>query len=45
MKSIERYHTNLVHATPHKLHHADAPLAKQSSMSLGRISDALTHVI
>ncbi len=34
---------NLVHATPHKLRHTGATLAKQAGTSLEAISEALTH--
>lgn len=43
MKSIERRHPNLAHATPHKLRHTGATLAKQSGVPLEQISEALTH--
>lgn len=43
MKSIERRHKNLAHATPHKLRHTGATLARQSGTSLEQISEALTH--
>lgn len=43
MKSIEYHYTNLVHTIQRNLYHTDAPLAKQSSMSLGQISEALIH--
>lgn len=43
MKSIECRHQHLVHATPHKLRHTGATLARQSSTSLEQISEALTH--
>lgn len=43
MKSIERRHKNLAHATPHKLRHTGATLARQSGISLEQISEALTH--
>ncbi|MGF3073532.1 tyrosine-type recombinase/integrase [Facklamia sp. P13069] len=36
-------HPELVHATPHKLRHTGATLAKQAGMSLESISEALTH--
>lgn len=38
MKSVERRHKELVHATPHKLRHTGATLAKQSGTSLKAIS-------
>ena len=43
MNSIKRRHKELVHATPHKLRHTGATLAKQSGVSLEKISEALTH--
>lgn len=43
MKSIERRHNHLAHATPHKLRHTGATLARQSGASLEEISEALTH--
>ncbi|MGT2907773.1 tyrosine-type recombinase/integrase [Streptococcus dentiloxodontae] len=43
MKSVERRHKNLKHATPHMLRHTGATLAKQAGMSLKSISEALTH--
>ena len=43
MNSIERRHKNLVHASPHKLRHTGATLAKQSGVALEQISEALTH--
>lgn len=43
MNSIERRHKNLTHATPHKLRHTGATLAKQSGVALEQISEALTH--
>lgn len=43
MNSIERRHKNLVHASPHKLRHTGATLAKKAGMSLEAISEALTH--
>ena len=43
MKSVERRHKELVHATPHKLRHTGATLAKQTRTSLEAISEALTH--
>lgn len=43
MNSIERRHKNLTHATPHKLRHTGATLAKQSGVALEKISEALTH--
>lgn len=43
MKSVKKRHTTLTHATPHKLRHTGATLAKQAGMSLEAISEALTH--
>ena len=43
MKSVKRRHPELRHATPHKLQHAGATLAKHAGMSLEAISEALTH--
>lgn len=43
MKSVERRHPRLKHATPHKLRHTGATLARQAGMSLEAISEALTH--
>lgn len=43
MKSVKRRHKNLTHATPHKLRHTGATLAKQAGTSIEAISEALTH--
>ena len=43
MKSIRKRHKELAHATPHKLRHTGATLAKKAVMSLEAISEALTH--
>lgn len=43
MKSIRKRHKELTHATPHKLRHTGATLAKKAGMSLETISEALTH--
>lgn len=43
MKSVRNRHPNLAHATPHKLRHTGATLAKQAGISLEEISKALTH--
>ena len=43
MKSIRKRHKELAHATPHKLRHTGATLAKQADISLEAISEALTH--
>jgi len=39
MNSVKRRHPKLKHATPHKLRHTEATLAKKAGMSL----EALTH--
>lgn len=43
MKSIERRHPELPHATPHMLRHTGATLAKMAGYSITQISEALTH--
>ena len=43
MKSVKRRHPEFKHATPHKLRHTGATLAKKAWMSLEAISEALTH--
>lgn len=43
MNSVKRRHPKLKHATPHKLRHTGATLAKQAGLSLEAISEALTH--
>ena len=43
MKSVKRRHPELAHATPHKLRHTGATLAKQDGTSMEAISEALTH--
>ena len=43
MKTIKKRHPELTHATPHKLRHTGATLAKQAGMKLKDISEALTH--
>lgn len=43
MKSIERRHPELAHATPHTLRHTGASLAKLAGYPLSQISEALTH--
>ena len=43
MKTIRKRHPELTHASPHKLRHTGATLAKQAGMSLEAISEALTH--
>ncbi|MFQ6174016.1 tyrosine-type recombinase/integrase [Streptococcus anginosus] len=43
MKSVQRRHPELKHATPHKLRHTGATLAKQAGTPIEAISEALTH--
>ncbi|HEM3402776.1 site-specific integrase [Streptococcus suis] len=43
MKTIKKRHPKLTHATPHKLRHTGATLAKKAGMSVEAISEALTH--
>ena len=43
MKSIRKRHKELAHATPHKLPHTGATLAKLAGISLEEISEALTR--
>lgn len=43
MKSVKRRHPGIKHATPHKLRHTGATLAKQAGTSIEAISEALTH--
>ncbi|PKY90576.1 site-specific integrase [Falseniella ignava] len=43
MKSVMKRHPNLKYATPHKLRHTGATLAKELGMSLQEVSEALTH--
>jgi len=43
MKSVKHRHKELTHATPHKLRHTGATIAKQAGTSLEAISEALTH--
>ena len=43
MKSIRKRHKELAHATPHKLRHTGATLAKQAGVPLEVISEALSH--
>ena len=42
MNSVKRRHPKLKHATPHKLRHTGATLAKKAGISLEAISEALT---
>ena len=43
MNSIRRRHPELPPASPHKLKHTGATLARRASVSLEDISEALTH--
>lgn len=43
IKSVKRRHPELAHATPHKLRHTGATLAKKAGTSMEAISEALTH--
>ena len=43
MKSVRHRHPELAPASPHKLKHTDATLAKLTGVSLEEISEALTH--
>ena len=43
MKSVRRRHPELAPASPHKLRHTGATLAKKAGRSLEEISEALTH--
>ncbi|MDU4480626.1 MAG: tyrosine-type recombinase/integrase [Streptococcus vestibularis] len=43
MKSVRRRHPELAPASPHKLRHTGATLAKQAGVALEAISEALTH--
>ena len=43
MRTVKNRHPYLTHATPHKLRHTGATLARQAGMSLEAISEALTH--
>ena len=43
MNSIKRRHPELAPATPHKLRHTGATLAKKAGRSIEEISEALTH--
>lgn len=43
MKSVRKRHPELAPASPHKLKHTGATLAKQAGLSLEAISEALTH--
>lgn len=43
MNSIRKRHPELSPASPHKLRHTDATLARRAGISLEDISEALTH--
>lgn len=43
MKSIRKRHKELASASPHKLRHTGATLAKQARVPLEVFSEALTH--
>lgn len=43
MKSVRNRHPELAPASPHKLRHTGATLAKRAGVSLEAISEALTH--
>lgn len=43
MKTVRNRHPELKHATPHKLRHTGATLARQLGTSIETISEALTH--
>lgn len=43
MKTVEKRHPELTHASPHKLRHTSASLASKHGMSLDAIMEALTH--
>lgn len=43
MKSIQHRHPELAHATPHKLRHTFATLAKEGGATMAEVSQALTH--
>lgn len=43
MNSVRRRHPELSPASPHKLRHTGATLARQAGISLEKISEALTH--
>lgn len=43
MKSIRKRHKELAPASPHKLRHTGATLAKQAEVPLEVISEALSH--
>mgnify|MGYP002534497422 FL=1 len=43
MKSIRKRHKELAPASPHKLRHTGATLAKQAGVPLEVISEALSH--
>ena len=43
MKTIRKRYPELAHATPHKLRHTGATLAKQAGIPMEDISEALTY--
>lgn len=43
INSIKRRHPELAPATPHKLRHTAATLAKKAGQSIDEISEAITH--
>ena len=43
MRTFKNRHPYFTHATPHKLRHTGATLAKQAGTSIEAISEALTH--
>ncbi|GKQ42229.1 hypothetical protein RD055328_01520 [Companilactobacillus sp. RD055328] len=43
MKSIEHRHSELKHASPHKLRHTYSTLAREGGATMAQISQALTH--
>lgn len=43
MKSMRKRHPELAPASPHKLRHTGATLAKRAGLSLEAISEVLTH--
>lgn len=42
-RELKRQHPELAPATPHKLRHTAATLAKKAGRSIDEISEALTH--
>lgn len=43
MRTFKNRHPYFTHATPHKLRHTGATLARQAGTSIEAISEALTH--